>query len=58
MFRLFFFYSVENFFGDVVEVMVRCHRAVRVHDATVLQKKCELDGAGSTQFLDAKRVCH
>ena len=36
--------------------MVRCHRAVRIHDATVLQKKCELE-VSRPQFLEAKRDC-
>ena len=38
-----FLNGVANIFGDIVEIMVRCHRAVRVHDASVLQKTCELE---------------
>ena len=38
-----FFFERVAFFGDVVEGMVRRHRAVRVYDATVLQKKCQLE---------------
>ena len=33
-----FFFNGVAFFDDVVEGMVRRHRAVRVYDATVLQK--------------------